>query len=124
MSEKVPQLSPADVEDLLLGCGVPGGEQGFNLARVVAVGLGLDDVPGTTVTRYCTSSLQSKAGRDGHGRELVRCQLRLRSGRGHGRREGSSLGDGRDQRGRCRTVIPCQREFGIDIDRGAAAAST
>ncbi len=56
---KVPQLDPADVEDLILGCGLPGGEQGYNMARVVAVMLGLDAVPGTTITRYCSSSLQS-----------------------------------------------------------------
>jgi acetyl-CoA C-acetyltransferase len=56
---KVPQLDPADVEDLILGCGLPGGEQGFNMARVVAVMLGLDKLFGTTVTRYCSSSLQT-----------------------------------------------------------------
>src|SRR5215813_8822331 len=56
---KVPQLDPADVEDLILGCGLPGGEQGFNMARVVAIMLGLDKLPGTTVTRYCSSSLQT-----------------------------------------------------------------
>src|SRR6202012_830880 len=56
---KVPELDPADVEDLILGCGLPGGEQGFNMARVVAVLLGLDNVPGTTVNRYCSSSLQT-----------------------------------------------------------------
>jgi acetyl-CoA C-acetyltransferase len=57
--DKVPQLDPHDVEDLMLGCGLPGGEQGFNMARIVAVKLGLDDVPGTTITRYCSSSLQT-----------------------------------------------------------------
>jgi acetyl-CoA C-acetyltransferase len=56
---KVPQLDPADVEDLILGCGLPGGEQGYNMARVVAIMLGLDKLPGTTVTRYCSSSLQT-----------------------------------------------------------------
>ena len=56
---KVPQLRPEDIEDLLLGCGLPGGEQGFNLARVVAVLLGHDHLPGTTLTRYCSSSLQT-----------------------------------------------------------------
>ncbi|GIH49040.1 acetyl-CoA C-acetyltransferase [Microbispora rosea] len=56
---KVPQLDPNDVDDLMLGCGLPGGEQGHNLGRVVAVLLGLDNVPGTTVTRYCSSSLQT-----------------------------------------------------------------
>jgi acetyl-CoA C-acetyltransferase len=56
---KVPQLDPADVSDLILGCGLPGGEQGFNMARVVAILLGHDHLPGTTVNRYCSSSLQT-----------------------------------------------------------------
>src|SRR6516164_9422892 len=56
---KVPQLDPADIGDLILGCGLPGGEQGFNMARVVAVLLGHDQLPGTTVNRYCSSSLQT-----------------------------------------------------------------
>ena len=56
---KVPQLDPDDVSDLILGCGLPGGEQGFNMARVVAVLLGHDQLPGTTVNRYCSSSLQT-----------------------------------------------------------------
>jgi acetyl-CoA C-acetyltransferase len=56
---KVPQLDPAQIDDLILGCGLPGGEQGYNMARVIAVLLGYDTVPGTTITRYCSSSLQS-----------------------------------------------------------------
>ncbi len=56
---KVPQLDPADIVDLMLGCGLPGGEQGFNMGRVVAILLGYDHLPGTTVTRYCASSLQT-----------------------------------------------------------------
>jgi len=56
---KVPQLDPSDIDDLLLGCGLPGGEQGANMARVVAVLLGYDHLPGATVTRYCASSVQS-----------------------------------------------------------------
>jgi acetyl-CoA C-acetyltransferase len=56
---KIPQLDPATIDDLILGCGLPGGEQGYNMARVVAVMLGYDSVPGTTITRYCSSSLQS-----------------------------------------------------------------
>ncbi|HXF19032.1 MAG TPA: acetyl-CoA C-acetyltransferase [Streptosporangiaceae bacterium] len=56
---KVPELDPADIDDLMLGCGLPGGEQGFNMARVVAVLLGYDHLPGTTITRYCSSSLQT-----------------------------------------------------------------
>ena len=49
--EQVPQLDPSQLDDLMVGCGLPGGEQGFNLARVVAILLGRDDLPGTTVTR-------------------------------------------------------------------------
>jgi len=56
---KAPALDPHDIDDLMLGCGMPGGEQGFNMARVVAVLLGFDHLPGTTVTRYCASSLQT-----------------------------------------------------------------
>jgi acetyl-CoA C-acetyltransferase len=56
---KVAQLDRTLVEDLYLGCGLPGGEQGFNMARVVATLLGLDGLPGATVTRYCSSSLQT-----------------------------------------------------------------
>src|SRR6476646_5577629 len=56
---KVPQLDPADIGDLMLGCGLPGGEQGFNMGRVVSVLLGMDHLPGTTITRYCSSSLQT-----------------------------------------------------------------
>ncbi|MFB1298540.1 acetyl-CoA C-acetyltransferase [Mycobacterium sp. pW049] len=56
--QRVPQLNSTDIADLIVGCGAPGGEQGFNLGRVVAVLLGWDSVPATTVTRYCASSLQ------------------------------------------------------------------
>ncbi len=57
--DKVPELDPTDIDDLLLGCGLPGGEQGYNMGRVVAVALGYDFLPGTTITRYCSSSLQT-----------------------------------------------------------------
>ncbi|MFE9743500.1 acetyl-CoA C-acetyltransferase [Saccharothrix saharensis] len=56
---KVPQLDPNDIDDLMLGCGLPGGEQGFNMGRVVSVLAGYDNLPGTTVTRYCASSVQT-----------------------------------------------------------------
>ena len=56
---KVPELDRTLIEDLYLGCGLPGGEQGFNMARVVATRLGLDGLPGATITRYCSSSLQT-----------------------------------------------------------------
>jgi acetyl-CoA C-acetyltransferase len=57
--EKVPELDPDTVEDVIIGCAQPAGEQGYNLGRVVAVLTGLHDVPGTTVNRYCSSSLQT-----------------------------------------------------------------
>lgn len=57
--DKVPALDPRDIDDLMLGCGQPGGEAGFNIARVVAVELGYDFLPGVTVNRYCSSSLQT-----------------------------------------------------------------
>ncbi|MDR7302703.1 acetyl-CoA C-acetyltransferase [Haloactinomyces albus] len=57
--DKVPELDPQEIDDLMLGCGLPGGEQGFNMARVVSVLLGYDHLPGTTITRYCSSSLQT-----------------------------------------------------------------
>ena len=56
---KVPQVKASDVEDLIMGCGQPAGEAGFNIARVVAILAGLDGVPGVTVNRYCSSSLQT-----------------------------------------------------------------
>jgi len=56
---KVPELDPTQIDDLMLGCGLPGGEQGHNLGRVVAVQMGMDHLPGCTITRYCSSSLQT-----------------------------------------------------------------
>ncbi|HXQ44335.1 MAG TPA: acetyl-CoA C-acetyltransferase [Acidimicrobiales bacterium] len=55
---KVPQLDPAQIEDLMVGCGQPAGEAGYNVGRVAALLAGLD-VPGVTVNRYCSSSLQT-----------------------------------------------------------------
>jgi len=57
--DKIPALDPKDIDDLMLGCGLPGGEQGHNLARTIAVQMGMDHLPGCTVTRYCSSSLQT-----------------------------------------------------------------
>jgi acetyl-CoA C-acetyltransferase len=57
--DKVPALDPHDIDDLMLGCGLPGGEQGYNMGRVVAVLAGLPEIPGCTLTRYCASSLQT-----------------------------------------------------------------
>jgi acetyl-CoA C-acetyltransferase len=59
LMKKVPQVQGSDIDDLMMGIGQPAGEGGFNIARVVAVLSGLDDVPGVTVNRYCSSSLQT-----------------------------------------------------------------
>ncbi|BBZ08750.1 acetyl-CoA acetyltransferase [Mycolicibacterium doricum] len=57
--DKVPSLDPHDIDDLIMGCGQPAGESGFNIGRTVAVALGYDFMPGATVNRYCSSSLQT-----------------------------------------------------------------
>jgi len=59
LMDKVPEVSADHVEDLIMGCGQPAGEAGFNVGRVVAVLAGLEQVPGVTVNRYCSSSLQT-----------------------------------------------------------------
>ena len=59
LMDKVPEVSADDVEDLIMGCGQPAGEAGFNIGRMAAGLAGLDDVPGVTVNRYCSSSLQT-----------------------------------------------------------------
>jgi len=56
---KLPNLSANSIDDFLIGTGSPAGEGGYNIARVAAVMLGLDNVPGVTVNRYCSSSLQT-----------------------------------------------------------------
>jgi acetyl-CoA C-acetyltransferase len=57
--DQVPALDRHDVDDVYVGCGLPGGESGFNMARIVNVMNGMDDVPGATITRYCASSVQT-----------------------------------------------------------------
>ncbi len=56
---KVPEIDPQSVEDVIMGSGQPGGEAGYNVGRVAALLAGLPDVPGVTVNRYCSSSLQT-----------------------------------------------------------------
>ncbi len=57
--KKVPMLQAHQIDDLLVGIGSPAGESGYNIARVAAVMLGMDQLPGVTVNRYCSSSLQT-----------------------------------------------------------------
>ncbi|MEU7532300.1 acetyl-CoA C-acetyltransferase [Saccharothrix sp. NPDC042600] len=90
--DKVPALDPATVVDLHLGCAEPQDEHGQNVARRIAVQLGLDTVPGTTVNRFCASSVQTarmafhaiKAG-EGHAfiSAGVECVSRYRHGDPH-----------------------------------------
>ncbi|AIY19241.1 acetyl-CoA C-acetyltransferase [Pimelobacter simplex] len=55
----VPSLDPAELDDLVMGCAQPAGEQGYNIGRMTALQLGYDGLPGATVHRYCASSLQA-----------------------------------------------------------------
>src|ERR1700733_16155433 len=59
---RVPQVKAADVEDLVLGCAMPEGEQGLNVARVVGLLGGLPvETGGMTINRFCSSGLQAIA---------------------------------------------------------------
>lgn len=59
---RVPQLNPADVDDLIVGCSFPEAEQGMNLGRILAIGAGLPiSCSGMTVNRFCSSGLQAIA---------------------------------------------------------------
>ncbi|HUO48611.1 MAG TPA: acetyl-CoA C-acetyltransferase [Acidimicrobiales bacterium] len=85
---KVPQLDPSLVEDVILGCGQPAGEAGYNIGRVAALLAGVD-VPGVTVNRYCSSSLQTirmaaHAVKAGEGDVFVAAGVETVSRFGHG----------------------------------------
>ena len=66
-------LDPNQVDDLICGCGIPQGEQSFNIGRIISL---LSDLPqhvtGATIARYCASSLNSIA-------IALRCRLKARS---------------------------------------------
>ena len=96
--DKVPALDPHDIDDLMLGVGQPAGEAGFNIGRAVAVQLGYDFLPGTTVNRYCSSSLQTTrmafhAIKAGEGEVFVSAGVETVSRYEHGR---SDLPDARN----------------------------
>src|SRR6478735_12244956 len=57
--DQVPALDRHTIDDFYLGCGLPGGESGFNMGRVVNILNDMDDVPAATITRYCASSVQT-----------------------------------------------------------------
>jgi acetyl-CoA C-acetyltransferase len=103
--DQVPELDPTTIDDLLLGCGSPGGEQGFNMARVVAVALGLDTVPGATITRYCSSSVQTTrmamhAIRAGEGSVFVSAGVEAVSRAGRGSADNPPVDPSADPRSR------------------------
>ena len=90
---QVPQLDRGEIDDLMLGVGQPAGESGHNLGRVVAVLAGMDHLPGTTVNRYCSSSLQTTrmamhAIRAGEGDVFVSMGVETVSRYGLGRSDG------------------------------------
>jgi acetyl-CoA C-acetyltransferase len=90
---KVPALDPHTIDDILLGCAQPAGEQGYGMARVLAVMLGLDDVPGTVSQRYCASSLQTSrmamhAIRSGEAHVLISAGAESVSHYDHGKSDG------------------------------------
>jgi acetyl-CoA C-acetyltransferase len=103
---KVPALDPTQVEDLILGCGQPAGESGYNVARVAAVLAGLDDVPGVTVNRYCSSSLQTirmaaHAIKAGEGDVFIAAGVETVSRYGNGMADGGPInGSFKDAMGR------------------------
>jgi len=57
---RIPNVDPADIDDVIVGCAFPEGEQGMNVARIAALRAGLPvSVPGMTINRFCSSGLQS-----------------------------------------------------------------
>jgi len=87
--EQVPSLPLEMVEDVIVGCAQPAGESGYNVARVVAVLAGMDNAPGVTVNRYCSSSLQAirmaaHAIKAGEGDVFVAAGVETVSRYGHG----------------------------------------
>ena len=60
--KRTPNLDPTEIEDVVIGCAFPEGEQGLNMARMIALRAGLpDSVPAETINRYCASGVQSIA---------------------------------------------------------------
>jgi acetyl-CoA acyltransferase len=60
--KRTPNLDPAQIDDVVLGCAFPEGEQGLNVARMITLRAGLPDtVPAETINRYCSSGVQSIA---------------------------------------------------------------
>jgi acetyl-CoA C-acetyltransferase len=91
---QVPGLDASELDDLIIGCAQPAGEQGYNLGRVVAILAGLPGVPGMTVNRYCSSSLASiriaaHAIKAGEGNAFIAAGVETVSRYGIGRADGA-----------------------------------
>src|ERR1700712_1366135 len=91
---QVPGLDHSELDDLIIGCAQPAGEQGYNLGRVVAILAGLPGVPGMTVNRYCSSSLASiriaaHAIKAGEGNAFIAAGVETVSRYGIGRADGA-----------------------------------
>ena len=60
--KRTPGLDPLEIEDVVLGCAFPEGEQGMNMARMISLRAGLSDtIPAETINRYCSSGVQAIA---------------------------------------------------------------
>lgn len=91
--DKIPELPKDQIEDVMVGCGQPAGESGYNIARVASLLAGLPDVPGVTVNRYCSSSLMTirmaaHAIKAGEGDCFVAAGVETVSRYGNGRADG------------------------------------
>ncbi|WP_194420659.1 acetyl-CoA C-acetyltransferase [Microbacterium abyssi] len=91
--DAVPGLDPNEIVDLMVGCAQPAGQQGYNIGRMLALQLGWDSVPGTTVNRYCASSLQTSrmafhAIKAGEGEVFVSAGVEAVSQFGSGKSDG------------------------------------
>ena len=79
--ERAPGLDPATIDDVILGCAFPEGEQGLNFARTVALRAGLPDVvSGETINRYCSSGSQSIAHAAFASKTICLAMLRITRG--------------------------------------------
>src|SRR6185436_7691309 len=68
--ERAPGLDPAEVDDVILGCAMPEGEQGFNVARIASLRAGVPvSASAVTINRFCSSGLQAIA----YGAERIMC---------------------------------------------------
>jgi acetyl-CoA C-acetyltransferase len=120
---KVPELAPERLDDLHLGCGLPGGEHGFNMGRVVSTLLGWETVPGTTITRYCASSLQTTrmalhAIRAGEGHAFISAGVEMVSRYGNGTSDApESARNPRFAEASARTMATAE-QGGEDYERG------